>query len=153
MRKVDIQPGADVYYAEGPYWRIRHPTRATIVDPGPYRIVRRRCGPFYLTSWHPDPTGNAVLVTLHERGRDHTRAVYARNLRGLWLDTLKATGRTVADVKALDALISHIASKPGPLTGADLLRVAAADTHVDHDTLTTLADAAEDRHGTTGGQS
>lgn len=143
MRKSQIQPGAEVYVAEGPDWRSIHPTRATVVDAGPYRIIRQRCGAFYTVSWRKDPTGNAVLVTLHERGRQRTEAVPARNLRGLWADTLAATGRTVADVKAYDALISHIAAKPGDITGADLLRVAASDPHVDHDTLTVLADVAD----------
>ncbi|GGM27573.1 hypothetical protein GCM10011608_10490 [Micromonospora sonchi] len=143
MRKADIVPGAEVYVAEGPDWRTTHPTRATVVDPGPYRIVRRRSGPFYLVSSHPDPTGNAVLVTLHERTGDRTEAVPARNLRGLWTETLKTTGRTAADVKGMDALISHIASKPGDITGADLLRLAAADPHVDHNTLAVLAAATD----------
>ncbi|MEV1315423.1 hypothetical protein AB0J14_04980 [Micromonospora arborensis] len=143
MRKADIVPGAEVYVAEGPNWRSTHPTRATVVDAGPYRINRRRHGAFYVVSWHKDPGGNAVVVTLHERGRDTTTAVPARNLRGLWADTLAATGRNVADAKAYDALISDIAAQPGPLTGGDLLRLAAADPNVDHDTLTVLADAAD----------
>ncbi|MEV5211290.1 hypothetical protein AB0K35_27840 [Micromonospora sp. NPDC053740] len=145
MRKADIQPGAEAYYAEGrgADWRYAPPTRAVVVTADPYTIARRRQGPFWFVSWHPDPDGTAVLVDLHERGQVRRAAVPARLLRGLWKPTLAALGRAEADVKAYDALLSDIAAQPGALTGGDLLRLAAADPNVNHDTLTVLADAAD----------
>ncbi|MGS2615138.1 hypothetical protein ACVCAH_11525 [Micromonospora sp. LZ34] len=144
MRKADIQEGAAVYYvaADGP-WKHLNPTKAVIVDPQPRRIVRTRQGPFYFVSHRPDPKGTAVLVDLHENRGVRREAVYVRHLRGLWKPTLAKLGKAEADVKAYDALISHIASQPGDITGADLLRLAAADPHIDHDTLTVLADAID----------
>jgi len=145
MRRADIQPGAETYYAEGrgADWRYASPVKAVIVSTDPHRIDRRRQGPFWFVSWCPDPDGNAVLVDLHERGKVSRTAVPARFLRGLWKPTLAKLGRAEADVKALDALISDVAAQPGPLTGSDVLRLAAADPNVDHDTLTVLADAAD----------
>jgi hypothetical protein len=145
MRRQDIQPGADVYYAEGrgADWRYGSPTRAVVVTAEPHTIVRRRQGPFYLVSWHPDPAGNAVLVDLHESRGVRRTAVPARFLRGLWKPTLAALGRAEADVKAYDALIADIAAKPGEITGADLLRIAASDPGIDHDTLSVLADTID----------
>lgn len=143
MRKSDIREGAEAYYAKGRYWRMANPTRAVIVDPQPRRIVSQRAGAFYLVSHHPDPSGTAVLVDLHERGRVRRTAVPVRDLRGLWAFTLAATGRTVADVKAHDALICDIAARPGDITGADLLRVVASNPHTPHDVLTVLADTID----------
>jgi hypothetical protein len=143
MRKQDIQPGADVYYAEGrgADWKYGSPTRATIVEARPYRIDRVRQCPFYFVSWTPDPTGNAVLVDLHESRGVRRTAVPARHLRGLWKPTLAKLGKTVADVKAYDARISELAEKRGDVTVAGLLAVAAHDEAVPHETLTVLADA------------
>lgn len=145
MRRADITPGAEVYYAEGrgADWRYATPTKAVIVSTEPHRIDRHPQGPFWFVSWCPDPDGTAVLVDLHERGKVRRAAVPARFLRGLWKPTLTKLGKAEADVKAFDALISDIAAQPGPLTGSDLLRLAAADPNVNHNTLTVLADAAD----------
>lgn len=147
MKPTDsrIVAGAELYHAAGDPWRVVPPKRAVVVDPGPYRIVRQRCGAFYAVSWQPDPAGNAVLVDLDEpRGVERT-AVPARELRGLWRETLAATGRTVAGVKAHQALISELASRPGPISVSDVLRVAASDEGLGDDTFTTLAEAVDDR--------
>lgn len=144
MRRQDMQPGVEVYYAEGrgAGWRYATPTKAVIVTGVPHRIDRTRQGPFHFVSWTADPAGNAVLVDLHERQGVRRTAVPARYLRGLWKPTLAKLGRAEADVKAQHALIADIASRPGPISGADVLRLAAADPTIDHDTLTVLADAA-----------
>lgn len=145
MRKKDITAGAELYFAEGrgADWRHTPPTLAVVVTAEPHTIVRRRQGPFWFVSHHADPAGTAVLVDLHEGARVRRTAVPARHLRGLWKPTLAATGRTVAGVKARDAFIAEVAAKPGKLTGADILLVAAHDEAVDHDTLAVLADAAD----------
>jgi hypothetical protein len=145
MRKSEIVSGADVYYAEGrgADWRYSSPTRATIVEARPYRIDRRRQGPFYFVSHTPDPAGNAVLVDLHESRGVRRTAVPARFLRGLWKPTLAKLGKVEADVKAYDALIADIAAQPGEITDRDWLRIAASDPGVDHDGLTVLADTVD----------
>jgi hypothetical protein len=147
VKKSDIQPGADAYYAEGrgADWKYRSPTRAVVVTAEPHTIVRRRQGPFHFVSWAPDPAGNAILVDLHEGAKVRRTAVPARCLRGLWKPTLAKLGRAEADVKAYDALIADIAAKPGEITGADLLRIAASDPAVGHDVLTVLADTVDGR--------
>lgn len=145
MRRTDIQPGADVYYAPGDLWRVVPPQRATVVDPGPYRIVRRRQGAFYLVSWHRDDTGTAVLVDLDEGFRVRRVAVPRRELRGLWLETLAATGRTVAGVKAHGALLSAIAGSGRDVTVGDMLRLAARDEGLGDDAFAALAEVVNDR--------
>lgn len=147
MKPTDsrIVAGAELYHAAGDPWRVVPPKRAVVVDPGPYRIVRQRCGAFYAVSWQPDPAGNAVLVDLDEpRGVERT-AVPARELRGLWRETLAATGRTVAGVKAHQALLSELAGNGRPLTAGDLLQLAARDEGLGDDVLGTLVEAVDDR--------
>mgnify|MGYP001346135595 CR=1 FL=1 len=142
MRKADIKPGFDLYWApgRGSSWRYVPPTRATVVTGERVQITRRRCGAFYIESVRPDPDGNAVVVDLHHPSRIERRAVPIRELRGLWRETLAATGRTEAGVKALDALIAEMAATPATrLTDMHLLRVAARDEGVDDDTFGVLA--------------
>lgn len=127
MRSSDIAPGAEVYVAAGPDWQATAPKRATVVDPGPYRIVRLRQGAFYLVSHVRDDTGTAVLVDLDEGHQIRRCAVPARDLRGLWRETLAAAGRTSAGVKAYGAALSEIADGTAPITAADILRLAALD--------------------------
>ncbi|MGI5247538.1 hypothetical protein [Dactylosporangium sp. CA-139066] len=145
MRPTDsrIQPGAALYYAAGDPWRVVPPKRATVIDAGPYRIVRRRQGAFYVVSWHRDDAGTAVLV--HVGGEPGPRAVPARDLRGLWLETLAATGRTIAGVKAHEAAVSELATSGRPITGDGLLQLAARDDGLGDDTFAILAQAVEDR--------
>jgi hypothetical protein len=145
MRKAEITEGAAAYYAEGrgADWRYGSPTRAVVVTAEPHTIVRRRQGPFYLVSWHPDPAGNAVLVDLHESRGVRRTAVPARCLRGLWKPTLAALGRAEADVKAHDARISELAAKKGEISVADLVAVAAHDEAVNHHALAVLTDTID----------
>lgn len=141
MRKDQIVAGAEVYVAEGEgkLWRVVPPQKATVVDPGPYRIVRQRQGAVYFVSWHRDPAGSAVLVQFD--GEPKPEAVPARHLRGLWLETLAATGRTVAGVKAHDARIAELAASREPLSASDLMRLADRDEGVDSGTFGALARA------------
>lgn len=138
MRPTDprIQAGADLYLALGEQWRYAPPRKATVVDPGPFRVTVTRQGPFNLTSHERDDAGTAVLVRVD--GEPADRVVFARHLRGLWLETLAATGRTVAGVKAHWALLSEIASGRD-VTGEDLLRLAAGDEGLSDDTFGALA--------------
>ena len=84
-----------------------------------------RQGAFYTEQPVRDDAGTAVLVRVD--GENYDRAVPRRDLRGLWLTTLAATGRTVAGVKAHGALLSEIAEAGRDVTGDDLLRLAAGD--------------------------
>lgn len=147
MKPTDarIVVGAELYHAAGDQWRVVPPTRAVVVDPGPYRIVRRRQGAFYLVSYVRDDAGTAILVDLDESRGVHRTAVPARELRGLWRDTLAKTGRTVAGVKAQRARIAELAAAPGPISIDAVLGLAAADEGLDDDTFTTLAQAVDDR--------
>lgn len=142
MRRADIVTGAEVYYAAGDQWRVVPPKKATVVDPGPYRIDRATQGPFTFVSHTRDDSGNAVLVRVD--GENTDRAVPRRDLRGPWLETLAATGRTVAGVKARGALLSEIAGSGRDVTGDDLLRLAACDEGVSDDTFGMLAENLED---------
>ncbi|GGM52385.1 hypothetical protein ACFFX1_55590 [Dactylosporangium sucinum] len=144
MATSSIQPGADLYYAAGPSWRVVPPTKATVVDAGPYRIVRQRQGAFYLASWHPDPAGNAVLVDLDEPRGVRRTAVPRRDLHGPWLATLAKLGRTVAGVKAHQARVAELAARPGPIAVDDVLRLAACDEGVDDGMFGALANAVDD---------
>jgi hypothetical protein len=137
MRRTDIVTGAELYLAAGEQWKVVPPKRATVVDPGPYRIHRATQGPFTFVSHTRDDAGTAVLVRVD--GETTDRAVPRRDLRGLWLETLAATGRTLAGVKAHRALLSEIAGSGRDVTGEDLLRLAAGDEGLPDDTFTTLA--------------
>jgi hypothetical protein len=143
MRAADIVTGVEVYYAPGPDWKFVPPKKATVVDPGPYRINRVRQGAFYTVQPVRDDAGNAVLVDLDEGFRVRRCAVPRRDLRGLWLETLAATGRTVAGVKAYGALLHEIAGSGRDVTGDDMLRLAAGDEGLPDDTFTTLANHIE----------
>lgn len=143
MRKTDIRAGVDAYYAPGDPWRVVSPTRATIVGPERYRIVRRRMGAIYLVSHVRDEAGNAVLVDLHESTRVRRDAVRVRELRGLWKETLAATGRTEAGVKAHRARIAALAAGDGPISVGDVLAVAACDEGLDDDVFGVLARIAD----------
>lgn len=143
MRRSLITAGAEVYHAtgRGSEWRVVPPTRAIVVDPGPYRIVRRRQGAIYLVSHVRDDTGNAVLVDLDEGHRVRRCAVPAPELRGLWRETLAATGRTAAGVKADRAAISALATSGRDITTTDLLPLAARDEALPDDAFAALARA------------
>ncbi len=141
MRRGQITEGAELYFAAGPQWRHLPPKKATVVDPGPYRINRIRQGAFYTVQPVRDDAGTAVLVRLDGESAD--RAVYRRDLRGPWLETLAATGRTVAGVKAHGAALSEIAGSGRDVTAEDLLRVAACDEGLPDDVFTTIADHIE----------
>jgi hypothetical protein len=67
-----------------------------------------------------------------------------RDLRGPWLEVLAATGRTVAGVKAHDALLSEIAGSGRDVTGDDLLRVAACDEGLPDGAFGALAEVADE---------
>jgi hypothetical protein len=144
MRSSLIVTGADLYYAPGDLWRVVPPKRATVIDPGPFRIVRQRQGAFYLVSWHRDDAGTAVLVDLDEGYQVRRCAVPRRELRGLWLETLAATGRTVAGVKAHGALLSAIADSGRDVTTGDLLRLAASDEGLPDGAFAVLAEVVDD---------
>lgn len=147
MRKSEITPGAECYYApaRGAEWRIVSPVKAVVVDAAPVRIVRRAQGPFVFVSHTPDPAGNAVVVDLHEGGRVRREAVPVRHLRGLWKATLAKTGRTEAGVKALDAWVHEVATSGREVTGADLVGLAARDEGVSDDVFGVLSQAADGR--------
>lgn len=141
MRRDQVVEGAELYFASGPQWRHVPPKRVTVVDPGPYRIVSTRQGPFTFVQHHRDDAGTAVLVRFD--GESTNRAVYRRDLRGPWLEMLAATGRSVAGVKAHGALISEIAGSGRDVTTEDLLRVAACDEGQPDDVFGTLANHIE----------
>lgn len=145
MRPTDhrIVAGAELYLAVGEQWRYATPRKATVVDAGPFKVVVTRQGPFNVVSHERDGNGTAVLVRVD--GEPTDRVVYARHLRGLWLETLAATGRTVAGVKAQQARIGELGATRTPLSGDDLLRLAACDEGVDDDVFTTIAESLEDR--------
>jgi hypothetical protein len=145
MRKAEIITGADAYYVSGEPWRILPPTRATIVDPASVRIVRKPMGAVYLVGHVPDPTWNAIVVDLHESTGVRRTAVRVRELRGLWAPTLAATNRTEEGVALQRAAITALARRPGPITGADLLDLAANHPHLPDDVFVALAPAAEGR--------
>lgn len=143
MRMKDIRPGVDLYWARGrgSDWRIVSPVRATVVTGEPVTIIRERCGAIYLVREVPDPDGNAVVVDLHHPTRVERRAVPVRELRGPWLETLAKTGRTVAGVKARDALVAEIVNTPATrLTDRHLLELAARDEGLPDDAFTVLAE-------------
>lgn len=141
MRRSDITAGAEVYYAAGQHWRSLPPTRAIVVTADRYRIVRSQQGAFGTVSYVLDAAGSAVLVDLDEGGTKMRRcAVPARDLRGLWKPTLAATGRTAAGVKARNAALSDLVASGRPVTGDDLLRLAATDEGVSDATFIVLAE-------------
>ncbi len=139
MRKDQIVTGAELYFAPGPDWRFVPPKKATVVDPGPYRINTVRQGAFYTVQPVRDDAGTAVLVRLD--GENYGRAVPRRELRGLWLETLAATGWTAAGVKAADARLHELGA--GEVTVDGVLRVAACDEALPDDVFTTIANHIE----------
>jgi len=141
MRRDQITAGAELYFAPGPQWRVVPPKKATVVDPGPYRINRMRQGAFYTVQPVRDDAGTAVLVDLDEGFRVRRCAVPRCDLRGLWLETLAATGRTVAGVKAQQAWVAELGGNGRELTGEDLLGLAARDEGLGDDVFTTIAEA------------
>lgn len=141
MRKAEIIEGADLYYAAGDPWRILTPIRVTVVDARPHRIVRGKAGPVELKEWTPDPAGNAFVVDVHGPTTVRRDCVPSRHLRGLWLPTLAAQGRTVAGVKARQAWVHELTASGHEVTAGGLLRVAAADTELPGGVLVALADA------------
>jgi hypothetical protein len=146
MRRADIQTAAELYYAPGPDWQSRIPTRAVVVDAAPHRIVRRRQGPFWLVSYVPDEVGDAVVVDLYDVGSAPSRtAVRVRDLRGLWVETLATLGRTEAAVAGRVNAIRNLASTRGPITADGLLGLAAAGPELDDDTFAVLARVVDGR--------
>lgn len=142
MRPNDrrITVDAELYHAPGDQWKVVPPKKATVIDPGPYQIVRQWQGVFCLVSWHRTDTGNAVLV--HLDGEKGPRAVPARELRGQWRETLAKTGRTAAGVKAFGALLSELAT--GEVTTGGLQRLAAADEGLPDDVFGMVRRASDD---------
>jgi hypothetical protein len=136
-----IVEGADLYLAVGEPWQVVTPRKATVVDAGPFRVDVARQGAVNFVSHHRDDNGTAVLVRVD--GEPTDRCVYARHLRGLWLETLAKTGRTVAGVKAQQARVAELGATRRPLTGTDLLRLAACDEGVDDDVFTTMTNHIE----------
>lgn len=144
MRRRDIQPGAEVYYAPGEFWRVHSPIKAVIVDGKAVRIVRSRAGAFTAVSWVPDPSGRALVVDLREASTVRRTAVPVRHLRGLWAEMLAATGRTEAGVLAHEEAIRAIGRSRRPLVDDDLLRLAAPDPGVDDEVFGVLRRVAEE---------
>lgn len=142
MHAADIQEGADCYYAAGDPWRAVCPVKATVVSTDRVRITSTRTGAAYITGWTADPAGNAIVVDLHRGGWLERKAVPVRHLRGPWLATLAATGRTEAGVRARR---QHMLDLARNVTAGGLLRLAANDPGVDDDTFALLAPAVDGR--------
>lgn len=139
MRKADIIAGAECYYINhnGGDWRIFPPQKATIVDTQPVQIG-------HYGGWRPHPDGTGIVVDLHELRGVRRTAVYRRHLRGLWTETLAATGRTEAGVLAHNEGLKAISRGDVDLVDG-LLQLAARDP-MDDGTFTALAQALDGRH-------
>lgn len=138
MRRTDMQVGAECYYAtgEGALWRVLSPKKAVIVSTNPVRVGR-------YGGWQPHPDGTGIVVDLHEISGVRRTAVYRRHLRGLWMETLSATGRTEAGVLAYDEGIKAIARSDAD-AGEALLALAARES-MDDGAFVLLAQAVDGR--------
>lgn len=143
MRRSDIQPGAEVYFVgvDSHLWRLLPPTRAIVIDPGPFRIVCTRAGAAYVETPVRDDKGSYVRVYLCQSGGMRERFVHRRFLRGLWQETLEKTGRTEEGVALHQDGIRRAARSSNPLEA--LLRLATEDPHLPDGALGILAQAAD----------
>jgi len=87
MRRAELQVGGEYYYDRSPNWMTTLYTgsKAIVVSDEPWRIIRNSFTADRITK---APSGNGVLVDIHDPGQPpHRTVVQASQLRGPWEET------------------------------------------------------------------